>query len=250
MVVGPSEGLYVFVEQQVSVFDSTRRFVRTFSLAQGARQSVVLSNGNVAGLNRFPPRPTTQPDPSRPLETFAEPLFHVFGANGALLRSVDTVLSTADDLIAPGAAGTVWTGKLAPYQLKQWAQDGRLLRTINRVTPFFDTRPYEFASGWFTARGPQPILADVYQDPRGFLWVGVVIPKPNWKETTKAGQYFCCESLVEVLDPMTGALIASARIPLMPHRIMDDGYLAAVTTGPDDEPLLVLYRARLNIPGR
>jgi hypothetical protein len=250
--ISPAHEVYAFSGLKTVVYDSTLRLLRQITLASRSLRVAVLTDGKVAGLNR-PPTSSTRvlgslPTPADYARTFAEPLFRVFSPTGSLLRPVGTTLAVADQIITAGTAGTVWTAKKAPYEIKQWAQDGTLLRAINRVTPFFDgsawAGPYRSSDG-----GDATNVVVIRQDSRGRLWTVIGVAKHNWKELERAGKY-CCESIVEILDPLTGELLASARIAAQVRFLMDDGYLGAIADGPSGEPLLVLYRARLTLPGR
>jgi hypothetical protein len=88
----------------------------------------------------------------------------------------------------------------------------------------------------------------VRQDSGGLLWVALKVAKPDWSKAIEAGDEHCCESLIEVLNPLTGALLGSTRIPLHLQVLMADGYIGAVAEGEGGEPLLVLYRAQLAGP--
>jgi hypothetical protein len=249
---GPSNTLYAFVPRPplAIVFDSALKFVRNVSLAKTSRNPTVLSNGNFAGLNQFPPSPSRPPDSSEYAKTYAQPLFHVFSSTGAYLRSVGTSLSLADNMIAAGFGGTIWTAKDAPYELKQWSQDGALLRVIQRVTSFFGRSRYLGRWPFIAAQITRPNLANMFQDQEGLLWVAIRVVKPTWNRSMQPFEDFCCETIIEVLDPANGTLFGTARIALPVQRIMEHGYLAGVATGRDGEPLLVLYRAQLTRPPR
>ncbi len=59
----------------------------------------------------------------------------------------------------------------------------------------------------------------------------------------------CCYTVIEVLDPNTGALLGTGKVAPAIMWILEGGYLVGWDTGPDDEWLAPLYRARLVVPG-
>lgn len=241
--LGPSKRIHAFAGQQVVVFDSSSGFLRAVTLGRGSQVPTVLSDGRYAGLARLPAGGRASSTAPNYAQSFQSPLFHLFDSTGLFVRSAGTMLSHADQLISAGERGTVWTGKRAPYEMKQWSRDGLLLRTIERVTPWFDRTPYNPFSSDADGR-PRSELRRLFQDARGRLWTSVSIAKlPSSRGSVAAAS--CCDSLIEVIDPASGALIASARVPHFVNSILEDGYIAATASGIGGEPLLVLYRARL-----
>jgi hypothetical protein len=244
LATGAAGTLHAFLPQQAIVFDSALRFVRAVGFASGLRRPTVLDDGNYVGLGRMPSA-QGPPTASDYAASFEEPLFHVFDSNGVHIRSVGSTLSLADDIVAPGIGGTIWTGKRSPYEVSQWSQDGTLLRLIARETPRFARQPYIGPWPYVRGDGPRPHLLTVHQDSEGFLWTAARVVKPDWRSAIRDGDDLCCESLIEVLDPTTGVLVGAVTLPMHVQRILDHGYIAALGEGTNGEPLLVLYRARV-----
>ncbi len=251
--VGPGRTVHTFVSQQVLVFDSSFGFLRKVPLARGSLGPTVLSDGRYAGMARVPPSRGGGP-PARDgyTRTFPGPLFHLFGGDGTYLRSVGSSLSFADEIIAAGANGSIWTGKRAPYEIRQWSQDGSLLRVVERVTPSFDRTPYIGPWPYVPGQGPRPRLLAIRQDSAGRLWTAFAVRRQGVDQRTlsEGSLETCCETIIEVFDPVTGALLGTGKVPFYVHHLVDGGYIIAGTTGSNGEPLIVLYRAHLHVPGR
>ena len=95
------------------------------------------------------------------------------------------------------------------------------------------------------------MLNAVHQDARGFLWVSYSVARDAWKRAMEHDFEDCCYSVIEVLDPSTGALVATATVPGFAEWILDGQYiLTRDTNGWGGESWLPLYRARLSVPGR
>lgn len=190
------------------------------------------------------------PAPDGYTRTFREPLFHLFDSTGALIRSVGAELTYADEIIAPGAGGTIWTAKRAPYELRQWAQGGSLLRILERATPAFGRAPYVGPWPYVPGDGPRPRLLAVRHDADGRLWTAFRIRRPgaDIRVIDDRTLETCCITVLEVLDPANGALLGTATIPFHVYHLLPDEYILAGTTGSAGEPLVVLYRARLTVP--
>jgi hypothetical protein len=248
---GPNRSLHVFVGPQVVIFDSTLQFERKVTLAHGSLRPVVLSDGSYAGLARMPPTrgggPPTAGDYKKVVDG---PLFELFSRDGKYIRSVGATLSLADEIIAAGSGATVWTGKRAPYELKQWSQDGTLLRVFERITPAFDSSPYIGPWPYVPGRGPRARLLDVRQDSDGRLWTAFSVRKggADLSVLTDSAVKQCCETVIEVLDPQTGTLLGTTRIAHHVFRLLDRGYIVAGASGENGEPLAIIFVGRLTVP--
>jgi hypothetical protein len=54
--------------------------------------------------------------------------------------------------------------------------------------------------------------------------------------------------VIEVLDPKSGALVASARVPGMVSWILNDTHVASIWESDAGEPLVYIWRAHLQVP--
>lgn len=251
MGVDARRNLHVFVVQEVVVFDSTLRFDHKVTLARGSLRPTVLSDGKYAGIARLTGSAIgTPPRKDSYIKTFEQPLFHLFSATGAHIRSIGTRLSLADGIIAPGADGTVWTAKHAPYELRQWAQDGALLRVFARSTPRFGNAPYLGPWPYVPGERPRARLLAMRQDERDHLWTAFSVKRPDASPNVASTDPIadCCETIIEVLDSATGDLLGTGRVPSHVYDFLADGYILTKASRDQDEPLVGLYRARLTLP--
>lgn len=119
--------------------------------------------------------------------------------------------------LGDGGDGTFWSASVSDYHLQLWDTTGTLLRELRPRREWFE--PWSQLSAWSTER-PNPEIAAVWQDTGGLLWVLIHVPADDWKpdETdaesrppyaVRRARAF--DTLIEVLDPVTGALIHAQR---------------------------------------
>jgi hypothetical protein len=120
---------------------------------------------------------------------------------------------------AQTSRSSIWAIARFPYRIEEWSSEGQLLRTIDRDADWFPVR----AAREEANRAPEPILAAVHEDRAGKLWTLAVTPDPRWKgpifgKTDSSGgkplppnwnEIF--DSVIEVIDPSNGQLLASRR---------------------------------------
>jgi hypothetical protein len=223
MSVGPSKMVYVFdLTRRLFVFHADGRFARSVPMVSPVTSSLVLEDGTILVNAHL-----------RTAEEAGLPL-HLFSAAGDKIRSFGAedpqVNSAAPDLqtrhITSCARGVVWTVGPAAYVLEQWSIDGSLITRIDRRgAPFPPARDTAF-----TPAAPHPRteaavshIRGLSCDAAGNLWVARVVPDPGWRSqnlsigegVTVSSEDFdkLYDTIVDVVDPRTKRLIASARFP-------------------------------------
>src|SRR5262245_16400072 len=229
--VGPRGELFLFSsDQRVAVFDSSGRFRRSLTLGSSARSPVILSDGKIAAL-----MPLLMPAGSKG-SVVDLPLIRLHDTTGAVLRAFGSALAEPDAVVFAGKNGTLWTAR-APNELKEWSQTGKLLRVIERPMPGFGGRQF---LGGSARRFAQPQLIGARQDEAGLLWVAYVdsMRKPGCRKP--AAQ--CWDSAVDVLNPDSGELVATGRLPVLASALLGYGYVSALVDASTDRRVVVVYR--------
>ncbi len=154
------------------------------------------------------------------------PVHHV-AKNGTLLRSfgVDTPEYRADmrrlftRVVGPGGGGTVWMTPPGQYRLEEWdVASGQLLRAVPRVgSDWFVESPRPGGSP--TSVRPDPVISQVWEGSEGLVWVFATVPDPKWQPLfsgrspdrglTHSERSSVYDWRLEVVDPQTGAVVAS-----------------------------------------
>jgi hypothetical protein len=115
-------------------------------------------------------------------------------------------------------SGTFWVAHYEQYRLTEWGVAGEKLRTISPVREWFEQSKEDvLAPSQNGARPPQSAILDIVQDDEGLLWVLGRTQDPDWRQVARSDgrvddrtAFF--DSVLEVIDPDTGVILASHRI--------------------------------------
>jgi hypothetical protein len=154
-------------------------------------------------------------------------------------------------LMAIAAGGSLWTGQSLKYEFTQLDSMGRTMRTI-RANP-----------QWFSEEAndgrPRPVIWTFRSDGDGRLWVVGAISVAGWKDAmpqrssngslnlTYISLQQLRSSIIEVIDPEKGQLLASLRFPGFVMGFIGDDRLAVLVETPDGVPRTEIWRVRLQL---
>lgn len=199
----------------------------------------------------------------RSLERGGLPL-HLVDAKGRLGRSfgaVDPVfrrdipqLTVRNLALSP--EGEIWSAHLLEYRIERWTiegtQEDELVREVDWFQP--NTNP-----GFVDAESPpNPSLAEIEVDENGFLWVLIGVADEDWRDglglrpgvygrerilPTSDEKYY--DTIIEVIDPETGFLLATERVPERLRRLKPGGYAASYREDEEGYPFIDIWRVRI-----
>jgi hypothetical protein len=101
------------------------------------------------------------------------------------------------------------------------------------------------------------MFRSLIEDADGLLWVNIGIARPDWKPTiaqddrrerppmTFADVQGSLQTMIEVIDPQGGTVVASIRLPGTYAAVGRSLFVFTVATGPDGEESVVLFRLTL-----
>jgi hypothetical protein len=164
---------------------------------------------------------------------------HLIDDNGEVIRSFGTDSSGAavypgsprvERRIALSETENVWVARTDHYEIELWSMRGELLRQLQRDSLNPDSTAAE--------RKPRNAIASVYERD-GLLWVFMLVADPRWDEQLipsddAHGERFVGtrreyrDTIVEVIKPETGELLARQRIDEVLFPI-EPGMVGAVT---------------------
>lgn len=134
--------------------------------------------------------------------------------DGSPLHAFDPIDPEASGQAAMGRNITVdthgqrWSVGMAEYRLKQWDEDGRLVRVLEASRDWIpETIPMRLERD----QRPPAQITGLEADGDGLLWVFAAVPDANWappEPGTRPSPATMYDTLVEVLDPTTGNLLA------------------------------------------
>ncbi len=128
--------------------------------------------------------------------------------------------------LALSRSGSVWSANPDTYKLELWNTRGILLRQLQRKSPWWDSTASGANPARFATEKPQAELISMWEDSTGLLWTQLKVAAREWhplsqKEIARRhdapfqlGEYDeFFDTVIEVIDPAKGTLLASARFP-------------------------------------
>jgi hypothetical protein len=168
-----------------------------------------------------------------------------------VIRQLGDPLSATRTITQSGRDTTVWVAYRDRYQLERYSWVGSLLSTIRRVAPWFEEyRP--------SSDPPRTVVSDVVLDSLGYLWVLTTVLEDDWRESLERAREDrdpvgvndrVWDSIVEVIDPRGGAVVARRRLDQHMQRFPAPGVLFSYAETDVGVPQISLWRLRL-ITGR
>lgn len=251
IALGPRDSIYAFDYRapRMTVYTPELEVGRVDELPGPVRDAVPFTDGRVVLHARIPTR-----------DRIGLPL-HMASPDGSVVRSFGAtnpvvrpdMLALQLRYLARADSDAVWAARMNEYVVEQWRLDGTLVRRLERHPPWF--------AGWVERRGvsasepPQPLLRGVHQDERGRLWVLASVAGENWqegleREGDQRGEQairvrdheLLYDSWLDIIDPESGHLIVSQRLPHYLVGFTNRGDLVGYRTGAADVPFIDLWR--------
>jgi hypothetical protein len=213
--------------QRINVFGPTLDFVREIPLSESFtdKDGIVVIGSRIVVSSIFQTELTQAP-------------VAILAANGVRLH---TVSAEADSVpmharrryLTESVNGRFWVAPYNRYTLELWDTTARHVASIVRQSDWF--RPWS-TPGDPTSALPKPQLKSITEDAAGRLWVTLLVADSRWKpfaaslESAQADANQLYDTRIEVLDPLSGALLAAFRT---------DNALGKVTA---PEPMFSSYR--------
>lgn len=109
--------------------------------------------------------------------------------------------------LAVSRDGAFWAASPIRYRIERWDREGNLLGVMQRETDWFTFEPDRERQ---TASVPQYRVNGLFEDEGGLLWVHI------WRYRSQGGRLdpdpATRTSIIEVIDPAAGTLVASSRL--------------------------------------
>lgn len=234
-----------------ALFDGSGRFVRAFGAPRNAITQVILLRGDTLLL---PAAISTEERFGLPLHLIA-PTGDTARSFGADDRTINPKLAIANHrVVAPQSDTTFWVARIDRYEIERWHINGTRLQVLQAKRPWFVARTQDW-DGTFQTTPPSRVK-QIHQARSGHLFVVLERARADWSPTPDSdsrressegnsliAQMKQFEHVVEVLEPESGALLAS--IPSEGTYLInfvDDDRLLGLVAGPDGEELLVIFR--------
>ncbi len=244
LLLNAGDSLLAFDElRRYSMFAPNGRHVRTHSLLYTPTSAMAFGDGRMALAA-----------PGRRRADAGLPL-HLTSSTGQHLRSFGAVEPILDPdrpamgyrVVAAVNDGTIWTAMIDRYVLEHWDSTGKLLQRIERHAPWFP-EPQKARGHLTNAEGatrrykldapPAPFVRGIEVDMAGRVWVLSGVADPQWASnniwlgegeamtSTKMNAMY--DSILEEVDPPSGTVLSSLRLPQYVHSLIGRGTLAAI----------------------
>jgi hypothetical protein len=230
--------------RRATVLDAAGQFSRRFVLPFDVVDFTVLTNGQwIASGMAF-----TTSGVGFPL--------HRLTRDGAIESSFGgdlTVLpgrpSAVQRVITRDHEGGFWAARPDRYEIEHWTATSGRDTYLDRITSWFPDREFEGARNTWRDP-PYPFLHALYVDAGGRVWTLGRAPKPSFKPTPKAWgplstMSMAEEAFVEVIDPVTGVLLATRRFPWIGVAFTDQGLIVSFRYDDDGVMVVDLWRGIL-----
>lgn len=184
-----------------SVFGPDFSFVRTVPMQARTMAMRIEDSGAV-----FAAAPTMTEDGSYALQRISP--------DGTRLAAFDPMDPEARGPAAMGRnitidpAGRRWSMGMADYDLKEWAEDGQLIRILEAHRDWIsESIPMRLERD----QPPPGQISGLEADEAGLLWVFAAVPDADWAPPAPQTRPFpgtMYDTVVEVVDPTDGSLLA------------------------------------------
>ena len=216
----PDDGLLVLDPGlgRITHFDPNLEVIGTTATIPSANYAAFLGSGEVVVSARISSRDKV----GLPLHTIDQSgqISASFGADPPIRNWGDPLKTMRR--ISPSGSGAVWSAGLEEYSVERWTTQGRRTAHFRREVSWFP--PPEPGKTHDRIRDPPvPWVYAVHEDDEGLLWVMIHVADENWSDAfvEKMGPLgptkgvddwnLYRDSILEVIDPRRGVVIASKR---------------------------------------
>lgn len=252
LVVGPADSVFVLDRdlRQVTIFNADLSYAGRVPLDGFGLTFALLSSGDFV-VNAI----------ANSRSTFGLPLQvvprragapHWFGSRPSDIGPSRT--ESSQRAIAAGHRGAIWSIVPLTYQIEEWTSGGSKTRSFQRLAePFNNTRRSQ------SSQQPKAWVASVNQDKTGSLWtVMTIVTRPpttarSGRRATERSEFGMpdltpYDSVIEVIDPATGRLVAAKRFERRSFGLRGD-HLVELREREDGSAAAVVFRYRVTMQG-
>jgi hypothetical protein len=163
--------------------------------------------------------------------------------------------------IATVRGGGVVSAHRDRYRIDRWDAQGRLVGRLERRADWFP--PWsDYSQGPFDEVRPKPMVLGVWEDAQGLLYVNLRVAATNWTPVRAAStsprreralsSYSDADrfvdSVLEILDPVRGVLVASARVTSFAAGFTPQGLLYSIRETAAGAEVIDVWQVQLRRP--
>jgi len=259
LLIGEGDTLYVVDSRtaRISVFTPAWRFVRSAPVPHAAATAALTDGGLVVQAEVH--------DAAR----FGDP-FHTFDRVGNYRRSfggdgrpvIPGRTPPSTRWLAPARGDGFWSAAvLGEYVVERWTADGIQLHSLLREPVWFPRAPPPY--GLTPDRSPSPQVLSLVEDGAGRVWTLLRVADQRWRSAVtwnrnRGGEAAMVpiiedrdrafDTVVEVIDPRNGSLIASHRFDQAWGRFVGPGRIYRFSVNDAGESVVELHTISLVQP--
>ncbi len=247
---GPGDSIWIFdANRRVLIFDTEGQYVRSFTLSANPWDAVILPDGSVLV--------------STASSGDSVALRHL-DPEGRLRRAFRAGNRVDPGLrqLIPGRDGRIWAVLMQrQWRVEQWDTAGAFVRAIDRSPEWYPV--YQQYRGPQLDAAPLPTLVDGWEDEAGRLWIMGKMADPNWRDGLLPGGIGdgapaviiadpdrLYDTMLEVIDPATGAVLAATRLDPSFTMVLEPGVIGRMVARGQGVQQVELMRASLDTVGR
>jgi len=249
---------------RVSVLDQSARLQSSLLLPDIALgyDIIALHNGHGIVVNASIP---TRALAGLPLHLYRSDFNYVrsFTQHGSPSFRVDQSKLLRRKLASSINGTSFWTARQYEYKAQLLDLNGRVLRALAPTRSWF---PADSNGDLKTARGeaPSPEIVGLREVKEGFLWVFMLVPDSNWRRAMRSRKIVRgrdtatvnewpdldtrFDTVIELFDIRTLALVASTRLPQAVTMIVDDDQVASTRYHSNGVAYVQVWRVELHRP--
>lgn len=161
----------------------------------------------------------------------------------------------------PRKSGEFWVANQYTFTIDLYSRElenvGSFTRTADWLEPSSEESLEPPSIGLYDKR-PEPLLAGIWEDPDGVLWLQLLVPDPNWKAGPSAVQATQqkvsiaqledrprYDTVIEAIDVKTRGVLARLRLKGMVGKPFSTGFVAKYAENSSGEPSVTISRFRL-----
>lgn len=235
------------------------------------RHTILNRAGKVVGTTRYPGsnrglilRPDNRVVVSRLIHARDQaglPL-HVSNDTGGIARSFGNPSgywrSDFPQVLARSICSTggddIWAAHFTQYVVEHWTSDGTLRESLGRSVPWFE--PWIQPDARIGEAPPQPRLTSIACESPRRLWITALVADNHWKTglgvrrgergnaLTVADPNRYYDTVLEVIDPVSGTVLASRRVDEALYELFVPGYAWAARPRRDSTRQFEIWRVQ------
>lgn len=242
-----SDSLFVYdnIHFRESVFDFAGQVHRSRSVLPRTFRAVPFGDGRLV-VNAQDTSPDRVGAYHHVIDSAGTTILSFPGAGGRF-RADEAALNRRS--LARASSSTFWSAPPNQYVIEHWGLNGELLARLVREVDWFE--PHRQTNVFRPDVPPEPRIWDLFYDANGHLWVLIHVRDTRWRAQFRSDRsedmafngdlHSYWDSVVEVIEPISGRLLASVRHDLYFAGFTSAGHLMSYHEPAQQSPFINIW---------